>query len=117
MATPDPANGDRWSVFVRSPPHHRLWFGFWGKTPTIFPVASIKRKVSGSCPGWRRATSCARSLAAAALGKTEVSLSTKMPFLSQSTANNSISSPATKIEADRFSQTEVKGWSRCTEEK
>jgi hypothetical protein len=66
---------------------YRPWLlGFLGKTPTIFPVASIKRKVSGSCPGWRRATSCARSLAAetasAALGKTEVSLSTRMPFLS-----------------------------------
>src|SRR4051812_5660377 len=63
----------------------------WGKTPKIFPVASIKRKVSGSCPGWRRATSCARSLAAAiasaALVKTEVSFSTSMPLLSQSIAN------------------------------
>jgi hypothetical protein len=60
---------------------------FLGKTPKIFPVASIKRKVSGSWPGWRRATSCARSLAAAiasaALGKTEVSVSTTMPRLSQ----------------------------------
>ena len=50
--------------------------GFLGKTPKIFPVASIKRKVSGSCPGWRRATSCARNLAAAiasaALVKTEM---------------------------------------------
>jgi hypothetical protein len=75
---------------------YRLWpLGFLGKTPTILPVASIRRKVSGSCPGWRRDTSCARSLAAAiasaALVKTEVSLSTRMPFLSQSIANNSIS--------------------------
>jgi hypothetical protein len=66
-----------------------------GKTPKIFPVASIRRKVSGSRPGWRRATSRARSLAAAtasaALGKTEVSVSIKMPPLSQTIANNLIS--------------------------
>jgi hypothetical protein len=58
--------------------NYRPWsLGFLGKMPKIFPVASIKRKVSGSCPGWRRATSCARNLAAAiasaAVAKTEVS--------------------------------------------
>jgi hypothetical protein len=65
--------------------------GFLGKTPKIFPVASTKRKESGSCPGWRRATSRARILAAAtasaALGKVEVSRSIRTPLLSQSIAN------------------------------
>jgi hypothetical protein len=57
----------------------------------IFPVESINRKVSGSWPKWRRATSSARGLAvaiaSAALGKTEVSVSITMPRLSQTIAN------------------------------
>jgi hypothetical protein len=46
---------------------------FLGKTPKILPVASTKRKLSGSCPGWRRETSCARVLAALTAGRYEES--------------------------------------------
>jgi hypothetical protein len=67
-----------------------------GNTPKIVPVASIRRKPSGSWPGWRVATTPTLALAAAiassALAKTEVSLSTGMPPLSQSIANNAVSS-------------------------
>jgi hypothetical protein len=63
--------------------------------PTIVPVASIRRKLSGSWPGWRVATSRARDLAAAIasslLVKTQVSRSTGMPLRSQSIANNAAS--------------------------
>jgi hypothetical protein len=66
-----------------------------GKTPKIVPVTSVKRKPSGSRPGWRLATSEARDLAAAtassSLAKTQASFSTGMPPLSQSTANNAVS--------------------------
>jgi hypothetical protein len=66
-----------------------------GNTPKIVPVASIRRKLSGSWPGWRVATTSALALAAAiassALAKTEVSLSTGMPLRSQSIANNAAS--------------------------
>jgi hypothetical protein len=81
----------------RDPPPRSRHPRLGEKTPKIFPVSSIERKLSGSCPGWRVATSCARSLAAAiasaALVKTEVSFSTGMPPLSQTIANNSDSCP------------------------
>jgi hypothetical protein len=61
----------------------------------LFPSHPSKRKLSGSCPGWRLATSCARVLAAAIASslvvKTQASLSTRMPPLSQSIANNAVS--------------------------
>jgi hypothetical protein len=62
-----------------------------GKTPNILPVASVKRKLSGSRPGWRLTTFAARALASAITWisdvSTEVSRSTGTPLLSQSIAN------------------------------
>jgi hypothetical protein len=62
-----------------------------GKTPKILPVAPLRRKLSGSRPGWRLAISFARSFApaitSASLVRIEVSLSTGTPRLSQSIPN------------------------------
>ena len=55
------------------------------------PIASVKRKLSGSRPGLRLVTSRARlwrqRIASASLIKTDVSLWTGKPFLSQSIPN------------------------------
>jgi hypothetical protein len=62
-----------------------------GKTPEILPVAFLRRKLSGSRPGLRSAISFARRFAPAitspSLVRTEVSVSTGTPRLSQSIAN------------------------------
>jgi hypothetical protein len=67
-----------------------------GKTPIILPVASVRRKLSGSGSGWRSATSrprlLAAAIAAAALVRTDVSLWTGTPFLSHSIPNITVSS-------------------------
>jgi hypothetical protein len=62
-----------------------------GTMAKIFPLASVNRKLSGSRPEWRLATSGARLFAAAIasslVAKTQISFSTGMAPLSQSIEN------------------------------